>query len=82
VHGLFASPLHGFVEMRGDSLVSGLSCLCLPQSFRYLACEAFLDFLILQVQKSYVFIYSGEFSTDYLDPRCQLIFDFHQFLGH
>ena len=82
MHGLFASPLHGFVEMGGDSLVSGLSFLCLPQSFRDLGCEAFLDLLRLKVQRLYVFIYSGEFSTDCLDPGFQLIFDGYQFFGH
>jgi len=49
MHGLLASPLHGFVEMGGDSLVSGLSLVCLPQSFRDLGCAAFLDFLRFQV---------------------------------
>jgi len=29
-----------------------------------------------------LFIYSGEFPTDYLDPGFQLIFDGYQFLGH
>jgi len=82
MHGLIASPFHGFVEIGGDSLVSGLSFICLAQSFRNLGCETFLDLLRLQVQKSYLFIYSGEFSTDYLDPGCQLIFDGYQVLGH
>jgi len=82
VHGLLAGPLHGFVEMGGDSLMSGLSLVSLSQPFRDLGCEAFLELLRLQVQKVYLFVYSGEFSTHYLDPRFQQIFDGYQFLGH
>ena len=68
MHGLLASPLHGFVEMGGDCLVSGLSLVHLPQSFRDLGCEAFLDILRHQVQRLCLFVYWGEFSTKYLDP--------------
>ena len=82
MHGLFASSLHCLVEMRGDSLMSGLLLICFTKSFCDLGCEAFLDFLRLQVQQLYLFVYSGEFPTDYLDPGFQLMFDGHQFFGH
>jgi len=82
MHGLFASSLHCFMEMAGDSLMAGLSLICSPQSFRDQGCKAFMDLLRLPVQQLYLFVYSGEFPTDYLDPGFQLIFDGYQFLGH
>ena len=82
MHGLFASSLYCFVEMGGDSLMSGLSLISFTKSFRDFGGEAFLDLLRFQVQKMNLLVYSGEFSTDYLDPRFQLIFYGYPFLGH
>jgi len=82
MHGLFASSLHCFVEVRGDSFVSGLSHCGSTKSLRDLGGEALLDLLRFQVQELDLLVYSGEFSTNYLDPRFQLIFDGYQFLGH
>jgi len=82
VHGLFASSLHCFVEITGDSLMSGLSLIRFTPLFRDLGCQAFFDLLRLLVQQLYLFGYSGEFPTDYLDAGFQLIFDGYQFLGH
>jgi len=82
MHGLFASSLHCFMEVRGDSLMSGLSLICFTKSFRDLGGEVLLDLLRFQVQKLNLFVYLGEFSTDYLDPRLQLIFYGYLFLGH
>jgi len=62
--------------------MSGLLLICFTKSFRDLGGEVFLDLLRFQVQKLNLFVYSGECSTDYLDPRLQLIFYGHQFLGH
>jgi len=75
MHGLFASSMHRFMEVRGDSLVSGLSLICVTTSFCDLGREALLDFLRFQVQKLNLLVYSGDFPTDHLDPRFQLIFD-------
>jgi len=82
MHGPFASSLHCFVEVRGDSFVSGLSHICFTNSLRGLGGEAPLDLLRFQVQELDLLVYSGEFSTEYLDPRFELIFDGYQFLGH
>ena len=82
MHGLFASSLDCFVVVRGDSLVSRLPLICFTKSFRDLGGEALLDHLRFQVPKLNLFVYSTEFSTDYLDARFQLIFHGYQFLGH
>ena len=82
MHGRFASPLHSFVEMGGDSLVSGLLVICFAKSFGDLSPEALLDLPRLQVQKLNLLVDLGEFSTDYLDPGFQLSFDSYQFSGH
>jgi len=75
MQGRFASSLYCFVMMRSESLMSGLSLICFTKSFRDLRGEAFLDLLRFQVQKLDLLVYSGEFPTDYLDPRFQLLFD-------
>jgi len=82
MHGLFASSSPYFVKVRGDRRMSGLSLICFTKSFSDLGGEAFLDLLRFPVQRLNLFVYSGEFSTDYLDPRLQLIFYGYQLLGH
>jgi len=49
MQGLFASSLHCFVEVRGDSLVSGLSLICFTKSFHDLGGQALLDHLRFKV---------------------------------
>jgi len=77
MYGLFASPLHGLVDMGGDSLVSGLSLVCLPQSFCDLASEASLDRLRLAVQKLYLFLYSASSRPPILIPDFNCILTFN-----